>query len=239
MRKLFFSLAKACTVVEFEELMRRMDEINPKHRAYLQKANYVKWSRAHSPVKRTWTLTSNIVELLNNAIFIGRWLPVIPLFEFVRKTIEVWNEKHNEEDRKRTITLTSKYNEMLVDNRKLSHHMFVSITNSLLKCMFWFYTDNVFSYMKLHATEYLHTITDGATRLAVCLITWTCSYDRFQHDKIPYTHAIAAIRYRNKHREDYCSGYYSNKNYQDTYVIPIKSLPCESTGMFRHMTWKR
>ncbi|KAG5575980.1 hypothetical protein H5410_056114 [Solanum commersonii] len=29
--------------------------------------------------------------------------------------------------------------------------------------------------------------------------------------------------------EDYCSTYYSNKNYQDTYAIPIEPLPCEST----------
>ncbi|KAG5603325.1 hypothetical protein H5410_034695 [Solanum commersonii] len=42
-------------------------------------------------------------------------------------------------------------------------------------------------------------------------------------------HAIDAIRYRNKHRDDYCSAYYSNKNYPDTYAIPLEPLPCEST----------
>ncbi|XP_049353825.1 protein FAR1-RELATED SEQUENCE 4-like [Solanum verrucosum] len=82
-RPLFFSLAKAYTVQEFDELMTRMDQINPKYCAYLQKAKYEKWSRAHSPVKRTWTLTSNIAESLNNAILVGRRLPVVPLLEFV------------------------------------------------------------------------------------------------------------------------------------------------------------
>ncbi|KAG5628195.1 hypothetical protein H5410_013413 [Solanum commersonii] len=33
-----------------------------------------------------------------------------------------------------------------------------------------------------------------------------------------------------KHREDYCSTYYSNKNFQNTYAISIEPLPCESTG---------
>ncbi|XP_049414819.1 uncharacterized protein LOC125877630 [Solanum stenotomum] len=205
-RTLFFSLAKDYTVQEFDELMKRMDQINPKYRAYLQKANYEKWPRAHSPVKRTWTLTSNIAESLNNTILVGRRLPVVPLLEFVRKTIEAWNEKHNEEGRNTTTTLTSKYNEMLEDNRNLSRRMLVRAS-----------------------TIHIHTITDGAKRFTVCLNTRMCSCGRFQHDEIPCSHALAAIRHRNKHRDDYCSAYYSNKNYQDTYAIPIEPLPCEST----------
>ncbi|KAG5577020.1 hypothetical protein H5410_057154 [Solanum commersonii] len=55
------------------------------------------------------------------------------------------------------------------------------------------------------------------------------SYGRFQHDEIACSHAVAAIRYRNKHREDYCSAYYSNKNFQDIYAISIEPLPCKST----------
>ncbi|KAG5604439.1 hypothetical protein H5410_025931 [Solanum commersonii] len=40
---------------------------------------------------------------------------------------------------------------------------------------------------------------------------------------------MAAIAHRNKHGEDYCSEFYSNKNFQDAYAIPIEPLPCEST----------
>ncbi|KAH0699024.1 hypothetical protein KY284_013239 [Solanum tuberosum] len=79
------------------------------------------------------------------------------------------------------------------------------------------------------STIHLHTITDGAKRFTVCLNTRMCSCGRFQHDEIPCSHALAAIRHRNKHRDDYCSAYYSNKNYQDTYAIPIEPLSCEST----------
>jgi len=56
-----------------------------------------------------------------------------------------------------------------------------------------------------------------------------CSCKRFQHDEIACSHAVATIRYINKHREDYCSTNYSNKNFQDTYAISIELLPCEST----------
>ncbi|KAK6784436.1 hypothetical protein RDI58_017891 [Solanum bulbocastanum] len=59
--------------------------------------------------------------------------------------------------------------------------------------------------------------------------TRMCGCGKFQHDKIPCSHAIAAIRYRNKHHKDYCSAYCSNKNYQDTYAIIIETLSCEST----------
>ncbi|KAH0727891.1 hypothetical protein KY284_003756 [Solanum tuberosum] len=123
-----------------------------------------------------------------------------------KKTIEAWNEKHNEEGRNTTTTLTSTYNEMLEDNRNLSHRMLVRAS-----------------------TIHLHTITNGAKTFTVCLNTRMCSCGRFQHDEIPYSHALVAIRHRNKHRDDYYSAYYSNKNYQDTYAIPIDPLPCEST----------
>ncbi|XP_047249905.1 uncharacterized protein LOC124885699 [Capsicum annuum] len=33
----------------------------------------------------------------------------------------------------------------------------------------------------------------------------------------------------NQHGENYCSSYYSNKNFRDAYVIPVEPLPCEST----------
>ncbi|KAK6777443.1 hypothetical protein RDI58_024160 [Solanum bulbocastanum] len=118
-RELFFSLAKAYTVQEFDELMEQMDQINPRYHAYLEKANYEKWSRCHSLVKRTWTLTNNIAESVNNAILVGRRLPVVSLLEYMRKTIESWNEKQNEEGRKTTTILTNKYNEMLEDNNKM------------------------------------------------------------------------------------------------------------------------
>jgi len=93
-----------------------------------------------STVKKTWTLISNSVESINNVILIGRRLPVVPLLEFVHKVIEAWNEKHNREGRKTTTTLTNKYNEMLEDNKNMSHRMFVSINNSF----FSFYSMLVF-----------------------------------------------------------------------------------------------
>ncbi|KAH0650237.1 hypothetical protein KY284_030149 [Solanum tuberosum] len=89
------------------------------------------------------------------------------------------------------------------------------------------------------STIHLHNITDGAKRFTVCLNTRMCSCARFQHDEIPCSHALAAIRHRNKLRDDYCLAYYSNKNYQDTYAIPMNPCLAKALGMFHHMSWKR
>ncbi|XP_059289260.1 uncharacterized protein LOC132042748 [Lycium ferocissimum] len=60
-RKLYFALAKAYTLQEFSELMGRLDTIDKKLGVYLFDSGYHKWSRVHATVKRTWTLTSNIL----------------------------------------------------------------------------------------------------------------------------------------------------------------------------------
>jgi len=56
-----------------------------------------------------------------------------------------------------------------------------------------------------------------------------CSCERFQHDEISCSDAVATIIYRNKNRKDYCSAYYSNKKFQVTYAFSIEPLPSEST----------
>ncbi|XP_060183336.1 uncharacterized protein LOC132613337 [Lycium barbarum] len=74
------------------------------------------------------------------------------------------------------------------------------------------------------STEFLHTVTDGMKRFSVCLRSKICSCGRFQLDEIPCGHALATIMYRHQHGEDYCSAYYSNKNFKDTYAIPVEQI---------------
>ncbi|KAK6772678.1 hypothetical protein RDI58_027916 [Solanum bulbocastanum] len=55
-----------------------------------------------------------------------------------------------------------------------------------------------------------------------------CSCGRFQNDEIPCGHGMAVLRYRRLHETDYCSPFYSLKNFEDAYEIPVEPLPCES-----------
>ncbi|XP_069145606.1 uncharacterized protein [Solanum lycopersicum] len=154
---LFFSLAKAYTKQQFETIMGRIDQIDTRIRSYLFDIGYRKCSRPYSNCKRTWTMTSNIAESLNNANRLARRLPVIP------------------------------------------------------------------------STVGLHAVAEGAKKSIVNLNKRMCSCRRFQHYEIPCDHAIAILRYRKLHEANFCSAFYSLKNFRDAYVIPVEPIPCEST----------
>ncbi|KAG5613180.1 hypothetical protein H5410_024461 [Solanum commersonii] len=79
------------------------------------------------------------------------------------------------------------------------------------------------------STVDMRAVVDGPKWYIVNLNTKMCSCGRFQNDKIPCGHGIAVLRYRRLHEIDYCSPFYSLKNFQDTYDILVEPLPCEST----------
>nr|AAV31178.1 Putative transposase, identical [Solanum tuberosum] len=123
LKKLFFTMAKAYAIQQFEAIMQRIDHIDPRIRDYLYDIGYSKWSRAYSKCKRTWTMTSNVAESLNNVNRIARMLPVISLLEFMRVTVQRWIHKHNEEPAKTRSELTKKYDLMLQKSIALSSSM--------------------------------------------------------------------------------------------------------------------
>ncbi|XP_009757963.1 uncharacterized protein [Nicotiana sylvestris] len=45
--------------------MSKIEEIDPRVKAYLYNIGYHRWSRVHAKLNRTWTMTSNIAESLN------------------------------------------------------------------------------------------------------------------------------------------------------------------------------
>ena len=79
------------------------------------------------------------------------------------------------------------------------------------------------------STVDLHAVAEGAKKYIVNLNTRMCSCGRFQHYEIPCGHAIAVLRYRKLHEADFCSAFYSLKNFKDAYAIPVEPIPCKST----------
>ncbi|XP_047258514.1 uncharacterized protein LOC124890759, partial [Capsicum annuum] len=116
-------MAKAYTLQQFEELMGRVDQIDKRVRGYLFEIGYHKWARVHSTVKRTWTMTSNIAESINNTNRIARRLPVVSTMDFMRLMVESWNAKQHEEATNTLTELTVKYNDTLTNNHLLSQRM--------------------------------------------------------------------------------------------------------------------
>ncbi|XP_019253888.1 PREDICTED: uncharacterized protein LOC109232581 [Nicotiana attenuata] len=55
--------------------MSKIEEIDPRVKAYLYDIGYHRWSRVHATVNRTWTITSNIAESLNAVTKDAKKLP--------------------------------------------------------------------------------------------------------------------------------------------------------------------
>nr|XP_009788924.1 PREDICTED: uncharacterized protein LOC104236649 [Nicotiana sylvestris] len=203
--ELYFAKAQSYMLDEFNERMSKIEEIEPRVRAYLYDIGYHRWSRVHATVNKIWTMISNIAESLNAVTKDARELPIVKLLEYMRTLLERWtNEKLLKE--KGTFTyLGFKFNKELDDNRTLSHKLRVRAS-----------------------IDYIHTVLDGMRDYIVCLENKRCSCGQFQLDELPCPHALAALRHRDGSYEQYCSPYYTRENLLRTYEIPVNPLPDES-----------
>ncbi|XP_016467217.2 uncharacterized protein LOC107789860 [Nicotiana tabacum] len=190
---------------EFNERMSKVEEVDPRVKSYLYDIGYHRWSRVHATMNRTWTMTSNIAELLNAVTKDARELPIFDLLEYMRTLLECWtNEKLLKA--KGTFTfLGSKFNKELENNRTLSQKLRVRAS-----------------------TDHIHTVLDGVKGYIVCLENKKCSCGQFQLEELPCAHALAALRHRNETYENYCSPYYTRESLLRTYEIPVNPLPDES-----------
>ncbi|XP_016513351.2 uncharacterized protein LOC107830343 [Nicotiana tabacum] len=139
--------------------MSKIEEIDPHVKAYLYDIGYHRWSQVHTTVNRTWTMTSNITELLNDVTKYARELPIVELLEYMRTLLERWTKEKLLKSKGTFTYLGFKFNKELDDNRTLSHKLRVRA-----------------------ATDYIHTILDGVRRYIVCLENKRCSCGQFQLD---------------------------------------------------------
>ncbi|XP_009778601.1 uncharacterized protein [Nicotiana sylvestris] len=151
--------------------MSKIEEIDPRVKAYLYDIAYHRWSRVHATVNRTWTMTSNIAESLNDVTKYARELPIVELLEYMRTLLERWTKEKLLKVKGTFTYLGYKFNKELDDNRTLSHKLMVRAS-----------------------TNYIHTVIDGVRRYIVCLENKKCSCGQFQLDELPCPHALATLR---------------------------------------------
>ena len=70
----------------FKAQMKELKNINQKAYIELIEADFHKWSRAYSPIRRYWLMTSNIAKSMNNVLRHARKLLVTTLVEFICAT---------------------------------------------------------------------------------------------------------------------------------------------------------
>nr|XP_016443134.1 PREDICTED: uncharacterized protein LOC107768515 [Nicotiana tabacum] len=200
--EIYFSMAKAYTQAEFDNLMEKVEKADIRVKEYLELAGYEKWTRLYAPVNRGWTMTSNIAESINAALVSARELPIYDFLEKVRKMFGRWNCSNRKEATQTYTTLGKKYQEMLTLNEEMSTRMTV-----------------------VPSTEYLHTVNDGGRNYTVCLLERKCVCGRFQVDELPCPHTWSVLKSKFLMPEEYCSNYYKPNTIVMTYDLQVYPLP--------------
>ncbi|XP_075088175.1 uncharacterized protein LOC107790613 [Nicotiana tabacum] len=91
--ELYFATTRSYTLDEFNERMSKIEENDPRVKAYLYDIGYHRWSRVHATVNRTWTMTSNIAESLNVVTKYARELLIVELLEYMMTILERWTKE--------------------------------------------------------------------------------------------------------------------------------------------------
>ncbi|XP_070047003.1 uncharacterized protein [Nicotiana tomentosiformis] len=91
LREVFFAMARAYKIKNFNRLMQDMDSIDKRVRGYPFQVDYEKWSIAHSTVNRSMVMTSNIAESLNARNREARELPIMSLLDYMMNLVMEWN----------------------------------------------------------------------------------------------------------------------------------------------------
>ncbi|KAH6764806.1 hypothetical protein C2S51_016055 [Perilla frutescens var. frutescens] len=146
--------------------------------------------------------TSPDAETFNGRLLWARRLPICSLIETIRHVIEQWFDERRRVANARIHDLTEEA------VRKLSVEVQKSHTYAVKKC-----------------TQSTFKVNDGRRNFIVDLYAQKCQCGEFQEDRMPCSHAAAAIRDNGQHIYDYVETYYKTSTLRDTYELPIHSLP--------------
>ncbi|XP_060190841.1 uncharacterized protein LOC132620161 [Lycium barbarum] len=119
----FYSMAKAYTQDDFDELMGKVQKVDMCVAEYLEWAGRDKWARLYASVNRGWTMTSNIAECINRHLLAARELPIYDFLEEVRRMFGRWNYNNRRNGTYTFTTLGKKFQEMLSINEYLCLRM--------------------------------------------------------------------------------------------------------------------
>ncbi|XP_070019337.1 uncharacterized protein [Nicotiana sylvestris] len=150
--ELYFATTWSYTLDEFNERMSKIEEIDPRVKAYLYDIGYHRWSRVHATVNRTWTMISNITGSLNVVTKYARELPIVELLEYMSTLLERRTKEKLLKAKSTFTHLGYKFNKELDDNRTLPHKLRVRAS-----------------------TDYIHTVIDGVRRFPPPVATATSS----------------------------------------------------------------
>ncbi|XP_024009607.1 uncharacterized protein LOC112084604 [Eutrema salsugineum] len=182
----------------------KIQEANPALHAYLVKADICMWSRVHFQGYRYNFTTSNIAESLNKVLSAARVKPIVRLVDGIRSLLTRWFAKRHVNANNMEPTLTTGIENLL--------ETFFAIKARVEDAKLLPVQE-----IDQHRTEVL-----GITSAHVVnLIEKTCTCRRFDLEKIPCVHAIAAADRKKLSPISLCHHYYHTSYLQQAYAVSI------------------
>ncbi|TXG73466.1 hypothetical protein EZV62_002045 [Acer yangbiense] len=156
---------------EFKEVMLEMMKVNRVAFKDLINVGPERWSHAYSPVTCYHLITSSIAESMNSCLVHARQMPITTMVEYIREMIQKWFYKRRAKVEK-TQTQLSPWATELIKERNYDSEKYTVCPIDLVN----------------------FNVKDGNKDGLVNLSEKTCSCMKFQVDKLPCCHALAAIR---------------------------------------------
>ena len=168
---LFKQAWKAYRKSKFKEMMLEMMKVNRVAFEDLMNVGPERWSRAYSPVSRYRLMTSSIAESMNSCLVHARQMPITTMVGFIIEMIQKWFYKRRTKAEKNRTQLTP-WATALIKERNSDSEKYTVCPIDLVN----------------------FNVKDGNKDGLVNLSQKTCSCMKFQVDKLPCRHALAAIR---------------------------------------------
>ncbi|KAH0652581.1 hypothetical protein KY289_030259 [Solanum tuberosum] len=207
----FYKAAKAYNIDVFSDHFNWIRDLVPQAATHLERVGFHRWSRAFFPGNRYNIMTTNIAESVNSMFLDEREYPITALFDAInRRFAEKFHERRMKFINAPTIFVLSIEKDIAKN---------INLGNKLL----------------VHQTANYKYIVTGQDEVAtVDLLAKSCTCKVFDIDKIPYPHAMAALRCQygddyGRHIYEYSSSYYNVEVYLIAYVEEIKPVPSEET----------
>ncbi|KAG7548217.1 Zinc finger SWIM-type [Arabidopsis suecica] len=181
--------ANAFRLVDFQTTFDQIEALSPALHNYLERADVRLWTRVHFPGDRYNLLTSNIAESMNNVMSHARSFPIVQLLDEVRSMMTRWFSERRNDALKLTTALTRGVEKILQSRVEYAKLLTVQAIDA-------------------HQFQ----VTHGSSLHVVNLRDKKCTCRRFDLEKLPCAHAIAAGENRKVSRISMCHPYY-HKNY--------------------------
>ncbi|KAL1190833.1 Protein FAR1-RELATED SEQUENCE 6 [Cardamine amara subsp. amara] len=195
---LFRLVKKAANCYRMDEFQSVFDEIETLHpvlHGYLERADVRMWARVHFPGDRYNLTTTNIAESMNKVLAKTRSFPIVRILEEIRLMMTRWFNDRREDALAMKTTLTRGVEKLLEDRVSGAKQATVQTIDS--------------RHIQVICGSSLHVVNLDSKR---------CTCRRFDIDKLPCVHAIAAAEHKNVSRVSLCHPYYFSQFLGNAYA---------------------